>query len=241
MTIAAAQCREYIEATYPGTPISRYACRDTASGNISQHSAFGSPRPDWTDKDDSNALDIFGPSKTSGDDDQAWIQAIVDDLTLRATKFSIRQIVWRYDAAHQNHAHVDFYPYTITRQWCGGPEDPQWRNQYGVVITSRNPEPQNGRYNGKDDPMWGNDITDLTWMTMFHSNVPRVHGFGRYYCTNDGTYDWDADPFEQLHAPWGSNPHPTAPDGQATYDEKLNALNHLLQGFSIAAGKKEET
>lgn len=35
MTIAARQLREYIETTWPGTPISRFACRDTASGGIS--------------------------------------------------------------------------------------------------------------------------------------------------------------------------------------------------------------
>lgn len=40
MTIAARQLREYIETTWPGTPISRFACRDTASGGISQHSAY---------------------------------------------------------------------------------------------------------------------------------------------------------------------------------------------------------
>jgi hypothetical protein len=79
-------------------------------------------------------------------------------------------------------------------------------------------------------------ITDETWMYMFHSGVPGIVGFGRYYCQNDKTYDWIADPLEGLSAPWGSNPHPTAPDGKADADEKDNALNHLLQGFSIAAG-----
>jgi len=80
------------------------------------------------------------------------------------------------------------------------------------------------------DSVWANDITDKTWMTMFHNGVPGVSGFGRYYCSNDGTYVWPS------NAPWGSDPHPTAPDGQANYDEKVNALNYLLQGFAIAAG-----
>lgn len=80
-------------------------------------------------------------------------------------------------------------------------------------------------------------ITDETWMYMFHSGVPGVSGFGRYYCQDDGTYSWEADPLERLNAPWGSNPHPTAPDGKAQDFEKDNAINHLLQGFSQAAGQ----
>ncbi len=80
------------------------------------------------------------------------------------------------------------------------------------------------------DSMWGNDITDATWMAMFHSGVVGVSGYGRYYCSNDGTFVWP------LNSPWGSDPHPTAPDGLADYDEKINALNHLLQSFAVAAG-----
>ncbi|KKL56686.1 hypothetical protein LCGC14_2242980, partial [marine sediment metagenome] len=84
--------------------------------------------------------------------------------------------------------------------------------------------------------MWASDITDRTWMAMFHSGVPKVVGFGRYYCSNDGTYDWAVDPLEGLAAPWGSNPHPTAPDGAGDYASKINALNYLLSGFAEAAG-----
>lgn len=84
--------------------------------------------------------------------------------------------------------------------------------------------------------MWGNDITDRTWMAMFHSGVPGVKGFGRYYCSNDGTYNWELDPLEDLNAPWGSNPHAPTNDGAANYDEKINGLNFLFAGFAEAAG-----
>ena len=90
--------------------------------------------------------------------------------------------------------------------------------------------PRLERFLEEEGSMWANDITDKTWMTMFHSGVPGIVGYGRYYCSNDGTYDW---PPEQ---PWGSNPHHVAPDGAASYDEKVHALNVLLQGFSVAAG-----
>lgn len=87
--------------------------------------------------------------------------------------------------------------------------------------------------------MWVTDFTDKTWMTMFHSNVPGVKGFGRYYCSNDGTYDWASDPLEGLKKPWGSNPHAPTNDGVAMHSEKVNAINYLLQGFSQAAGDME--
>lgn len=89
---------------------------------------------------------------------------------------------------------------------------------------------------------WQNDITDDTWMTMFYSGVPGIVGHGRYYCSNDGTVNWQTEPYEGLAAPWGSNPHwntqtqKGAKDGAATDAEKINALNYLLKGFSVAAG-----
>jgi len=90
--------------------------------------------------------------------------------------------------------------------------------------------------------MWGNDITDKTWMTMFYSGVPGVEGVGRYYCSNDGTVDWLTETFEGLAAPWGSDPHWNevtqrgAKDGAADYPAKVHALNYLFAGFSTAAG-----
>lgn len=145
MTQAAKQCREYVERTYPGTPISRFACRNTASGGISQHSAYNGY--------DSNALDIFGPDKSASEADQRYIQRIVDDLTAHLTDWSIRAILWKDGGAHENHAHVDFYPMITMKKWCGGPETPTWKYSAGhepATVTTREPEPENGRYYGGD-------------------------------------------------------------------------------------------
>lgn len=152
MTIAAAQCREYILRQFPKTPISRKACRDTAGGAISQHSAWG-----VTDSDpsgyDSNALDIFGPSKSRSAGDQAWIQAVVDDLLGDdgGARWSIRKIIWRDGGAHENHAHVDFYPMITVHKWCNRDIVPIWEysDESGRgTIATRDPEPENGRYEG---------------------------------------------------------------------------------------------
>ncbi len=89
--------------------------------------------------------------------------------------------------------------------------------------------------------MWANDITDQTWMTMFHSSVPDVAGYGRYYCSDDGTVDWSTETFEGLGAAWGTNPHAPTDDGDAKYSEKVNALNYLFAGFAQAAGQGENT
>jgi len=148
VTQASKQMREWIEANYPDSPIGRKACRDTSRGGISQHSAFD-------DGYDSNALDVFGPGKTSGTADQAYIQAIVD--TIRAdgeSKWSIRKIIWRDGGAHENHCHIDFYPMITVHKWCGGSVTPNWRFSNGTYTTTRDPSPQNGAYNGDgSDPI----------------------------------------------------------------------------------------
>jgi hypothetical protein len=160
MTQAAEQCREYIEAKYPDTPIGRFACRNTAGGYISQHSAYKGY--------DSNALDIFGPDKSKSAEDQAWIQIIVDDLLPDLDKWSGRKILWRDGGAHENHAHIDFYPMITMRKWCGGPETPTWRYSKGhqpATVTTRDPMPENGLYDGGDELMpreqWENMIDSL--------------------------------------------------------------------------------
>lgn len=143
MTRAAEQCREWIEAEFPGTPIGRFACRNTSSGGISQHSAYKGY--------DSNALDVYGPHKSSGDTDQAWVQAIVDTIKADGEdKWSIRKILWLV-TSHYNHAHIDFYPMITMKKWCGGPETPTWKYQRGhstSTVTTRDPLPQNGLYDG---------------------------------------------------------------------------------------------
>ncbi len=144
MTKAAEQCREWIEKEYPGTPIGRKSCRNTSKGSISQHSAY--------DGYDSNALDVFGPGKSSSAADQAHIQAIVDTIQADGErKWSIRKIIWRDGGAHENHCHIDFYPMIRVKKWCGGSTTPSWRYERGhspATITTRDPMPQNGLYDG---------------------------------------------------------------------------------------------
>lgn len=156
MTRAAQQCREWIEAEFDGTPIGRFACRDTSKGDISQHSAYKGY--------DSNALDVYGPGKTTGTADQAWIQAIVDTIKADGEdKWSIRKILWG-DSSHRNHAHIDFYPMITMHKWCGGPETPTWRYEIGhspSSITTRDPLPQNGLYNGSEADMKYRDVLNV--------------------------------------------------------------------------------
>ena len=162
MTKAAQQARLWIITEWLGTPVSRFACRNTAAGGISQHSAYGSPGDI-----DSNAIDVFGPGKTSGANDQAHIQAIVDTIEADgASKWSIRKIIWRDGGAHENHAHIDFYPMIRNKMWCGQAWDPTWRFENGTTIISRDPSPQNGLYNGDGSqpiappPGGGEDMQD---------------------------------------------------------------------------------
>jgi len=159
MTIAAAQLREYLEAKYPGVRISRKACRDTAGGSVSQHSAF--------DGYDSNALDIMGGS-TSGtawtrSENIALIELIVADILTHRDEWSIRLVLWKVPD-HFGHAHVDFWPTILVHKWCGGPDDPTWALSNGDTITTRDPEPENGPYEGKATMTysdWANGLFDL--------------------------------------------------------------------------------
>ena len=89
MTVAAKQCREYVVDRFPGVRISRLSCRLTASGKVTQHSAYGG---DSTY--DSNAIDIMGgPMGWTWDDNVKLIQQIVDDLTPHLGDWSIRKIL----------------------------------------------------------------------------------------------------------------------------------------------------
>lgn len=148
MTIAARQCREYIQRNWPDAPISRKSCRDTADGYISQHSSYGATESDPHGYD-SNALDIFAPGYGRDPDSQAYIQEIVDDLLDHQLEWSIRKILFKNNAAHMNHAHVDFYPMCATHKWCNGPSV-TWRYSNGTTTHERDPEPENGRYTGED-------------------------------------------------------------------------------------------
>jgi hypothetical protein len=148
MTQAAKQCREYIEAKYPGVRIGRQSCRDTVDGFISQHSAYQYPMYD------SNALDIMGGSTDGIEWNRAQnivlIQTIVDDLNEHLHEWSIRKILWKV-ARHYGHAHIDYYPMCDTRQWCAGSQ-PQavWVYSDDRYIRSDDPPPENGDYDGDD-------------------------------------------------------------------------------------------
>jgi len=150
MTIATKQCREYVAAKWPDAPISRKSCRDTAGGSISQHSSYGATDSDRSGYD-SNAIDIFAPGHGSDPASQAYIQRIVDDLTSSLTSWSIRKIIWKDGGAHENHAHVDFYPMCRTRKWCND-GTPTWRYSDGREVTTRDPEPENGLFTGEGMP-----------------------------------------------------------------------------------------
>jgi len=143
MTIAAQQCREYIERVWPETRISRKSCRDTAGGSISQHSAY-------TVTYDSNALDIMGIEGGTWDENVAHIQTVVDSLERQRFEFSIRIILWQ-TTDHYGHAHVDFWPTILIHKWCSTPEKiPTWGLSDGTLIRNRNPLPENGLYQGDD-------------------------------------------------------------------------------------------
>jgi hypothetical protein len=144
MTQAAAQCREYIEDNWPGVRISRQSCRDTASGKISQHSAY---QPgDY----DSNALDIMGgPLDWSWEDNVELIQAVVDDLTPNLDAWSARKILWKIPL-HYGHAHIDFYPMINLARWCSTRGvTPAWKYSDGHLERHDDPAPENGTYNGE--------------------------------------------------------------------------------------------
>ena len=145
MTQAAEQCRQFIEAEFPGVRISRQSCRDTASGAISQHSAY---QPgDY----DSNALDVMGgPHGWSWDQNVALIQEIVDKLTPKLSEWSIREIMWQIPA-HYGHAHIDFYPMIDIHRWCSTRNvTPPWEYSDGHTERHLDPEPENGLYDGDD-------------------------------------------------------------------------------------------
>ncbi len=161
MTIAAQQLREYLEAKYPGIRIGRRKCRDTTLGKVSQHSAF--ERGGY----DSNALDIMGGS--TGGVPWSWsenvelIQTVFVDMMATYDAWSIRKIFWQVPD-HFGHAHVDFWPTITMHKWCGGSVTPTWALSDKSTVVTRDPEPENGRYDGGDMLTfsdWANGLFDL--------------------------------------------------------------------------------
>lgn len=144
MSIAAKQCREWVERTFPGVRIGRKACRNTESGAISQHSAYD--RGEY----DSNAIDIFGPEELPYEEERAFVDEIVTILEEQRHEWSIRLILWNVPD-HYGHAHIDFWPTLIDPpKWCGRDFTPTWAYSTGGTAQTRNPAPENGSYDGGD-------------------------------------------------------------------------------------------
>jgi hypothetical protein len=144
MSQAAKQLREFLETKYDDVRISRYSCRLTAGGSISQHSAYGGPEPY-----DSNALDIMGgPYGWTYDQNVALIQRIVDDLADEHDPWSIRLVLWKVPD-HFGHAHIDFWPTLIAPEmWCNSGVTPTWEFSNESLISTKDPAPENGPYDG---------------------------------------------------------------------------------------------
>lgn len=153
MSKAAKQCREWIEANYPGVRIGRKACRNTAGGYISQHSAYKSGAGSY----DSNALDIFGPEALDYDEERAFVDEIVVALKAHRADWSIKSLLWNV-TDHYGHAHVDFWPSCATRKWCGQDISPPWRYSDGTRKRAKDPSPENGPYAGPGDDEQETDI-----------------------------------------------------------------------------------
>lgn len=182
MTQAAEQCRTYIEMEYDGVRISRRNCRDTASGGISQHSAY---QPgDY----DSNALDIMGgPYGWTREQNIELIQKIVDDLAPLLHEWSIRKILWKV-ANHYGHAHIDFYPMIDVHQWCATRNvTPAWKYSDGHLERHRDPEPENGPYNG--DEMTYEQFRAAEFDLWTDENIMDAWDRGRFQDTNRAGFE----------------------------------------------------
>ena len=194
MTQAAQQCREYLVVKYPGARISRRACRNTSSGAISQHSAYKAG--DF----DSNALDIMGVVGGSWDTNVALIQKVVDDLTPNLHEWSIRKIIWQAPN-HYGHAHIDFYPMIAIHKWCATRNvTPPWRYSDGHTERHRDPEPENGPYNGEDNmPIWQwHKLID----SLFEGRPDEFQGDPRWFKNRSDNPDYAGIAEQPDHVDW---------------------------------------
>ena len=163
MSIAATQLRHYLEGKYPGIRISRYACRDTAGGSVSQHSAFDGV-PDDQGIVDSNALDVMGAARDldlSYTETQEWLDVVYEDVMSHAFDWSIRLALWRVPD-HYGHIHWDLWPTCTTRRWCADPAvTPMWESSTGAYTVTIRPDPENGEYHGPTTE--GTDVDYIAW------------------------------------------------------------------------------
>jgi hypothetical protein len=78
--------------------------------------------------------------------------------------------------------------------------------------------------------MWVDDVSDRTWKTWFDdTTVLGTQGDARYYSKNDGSVNWK----EETGVKWGDGPI----DGDASYAEKVHAMNIGLEGFATSIQK----
>lgn len=174
MSRAAKQLREYLQDRYPGIRISRYSCRNTSGGAVSQHSA--KDRLEY----DSNALDIMGADAALGysyAQTQEFLDVVYADIMEYAEEWSIRLALWRVPD-HHGHIHIDHYPTCLTRKWCGASAyDPLWQTSDGDTFISRDPDPENGEYHGPTYPPGG----DLMPRKLFEKQIVALFAIGEEF------------------------------------------------------------
>lgn len=113
--------------------------------------------------------------------------------------------------------------------WRGTKIDPKWDGPWTtppntiIGLQDKTAEVLAGNLPPGGEEMWLEDIDDETWMVWFNdTSLPLVGGEGRYYCKNDGTYEFNP--------AWGTVTSP--PDGGAAYSEKINAYNHVMRAYA---------
>ena len=181
MSRAMRQLHEWILREFPEARISRKNCRDTTSGAVSQHSSYE------YGEYDSNAIDIMGgPVGWTWAENVALIDKIVTEVRKNKDEWSIRLILWQ-TANHFGHAHVDMWPTCTTHEWCGRRDvDPLWETSTGVTFTSRDPDPENGDYEGPQGEEEEGNVTYEEYVRGMVTGWDEDHAktekeFGRLY------------------------------------------------------------
>ncbi len=125
LTPAALRLKADLAARFPGIQFGIYNRRKIAGSTTwSQHS--------WP-----NALDIFF---TSYGDRSAAHQQMLDQVAKyirdNYARYDVRYLLWKNNAAHQDHIHVDFWPFGYgTPSLTRGGADNLYKTQSGIIIT----------------------------------------------------------------------------------------------------------
>jgi hypothetical protein len=147
MSQASQQLREALMVEFPGIRIGRKACRNTAGGSVSQHSAY------YYGSYDSNAIDIMGAPliwKLSYRETQEYLDEVYEWIDGHRHEWSIRVMFWRI-ADHFGHIHCDFWPTCEEAKWCGRHITPRWSYSSGNTFIAEDPDPENGEYHGPQE------------------------------------------------------------------------------------------